>query len=201
MTRLFYVMIVTVAAMLLAAPAWAAVPWPPNCTVEFYNPIDDSVIIICPNGDGTAIDVTIRDQFNQPMSGQVVNVTFDNPLVVLGSPCTGITNAAGFVRLPIKGGVNNPGPFLCSGKVHVRLFWGLIEIDVEWASYASPDYNGSQYVDNADYAIFGSHWHINDPIGMADCVSNFSRGNPRVENADYAIFGSHWHHSSTFPTP
>ena len=185
--------------MLLAAPAQAAVPWPPNCTVAWYAPVDDSAIGICPNGDYTYLDVTIRDQFNQPMSGQVVDATFTAP-VVLGSLCTGITDVAGFKRLRIKGGVTNAGPLLLSTVATVKV--GAVTIKVMDSKYVySPDYNASQYVDNADYAIFGSHWHILDPGGMKDCVSDYSRGNPRVENADYAIFGSHWHHNATFPTP
>jgi len=189
-------MMVAVAAMLLAAPAWS-IPWPANTTVTWYHALDDSAIGVCPAGDFSQLDVTVRDQDNQPMGGYPIAATFSNALIKAnpggGQIFTGIADAAGHVRIPIAAGVDNSG--LVAIQSDVTVTCGPYTIKIYYDLFVvSPDYDASYYVDAADYSVFGSHWHINDPTGMKDCASDFSRDDPRVENADYAVFISHWHH-------
>ncbi|UCF78937.1 MAG: hypothetical protein JSW03_01325, partial [Candidatus Eiseniibacteriota bacterium] len=66
MTRLFCVAIV-VAAVSLAAPVWASVPSVDNSTVLWVNLVNDTTAMICPTGDASYLDVTVKDQFNAPM--------------------------------------------------------------------------------------------------------------------------------------
>jgi len=196
MTRLFCVMAVVVLG-LMAVSAWAAVPYPPNCTVVWRSPAvsaNDSTKIICPKGDLGVdyLDVTVRDQFNQPMGTATVTITFGSASILIKTPpLTGVTNGAGYVRIYMRAGTNWSGPVNIITKVHVVV--AGVEIYDPDFNFVSPDYNGSGKVDAQDFAFFADDWlRI-----MKDCHSNFLRtaGQPtenRTDAQDYSIFASHW---------
>jgi len=192
MTRLFCVMIAVVAAGFLAAPAWASIPYPPNCTVTWVNAIDDSAIGICPAGDYSSLTVTVRDQFNAPMAGVTVTAVFSNALAVPKVPPnmgSGVTNGIGVATVLLKGGTNNPGGLLAmTSTITVKC------LAVTLATYSryvySPDYNASQTVNAGDFGSFADDWLR----VMLDCHSDFHRGNPQTQAIDFGVFASHWLH-------
>jgi len=197
MTRLLSVVAIAVATMLVAPCVWAQILYPANATIAWYKPLDDSAICVCPKGDFSQLDVTLIDQFGSPMADYPVTVTFSNSLVKSNSDgsqvFSGTTNAAGYVRIQITAGVDNTGPLAIQSDVTVR--GGVYIVMIYYDLYVlSPDYNASYTVDSADGSVFASHWHINDPIGMADCVSNFSRADPCINSLDGSAFAAHWQH-------
>jgi len=195
MTRLFCVMAVVVLG-LMAVSVWAAVPYPPNCTVLWRSPApssDDSTKILCPQADADYLDVTVRDQFNTPMGSELVTVTFTDPLVILmAPPLTGVTSGSGYVRITIRAGINWAGPVNIITTCHVVVLG--VEIYDRASNFLSPDYNGSGKVDASDFAFFADDWLR---VGMKDCHSNFLRTpgtatENKVDAQDYSIFAGHW---------
>jgi len=188
MTRLFYVMLAVVAVSLLAAPAWSAVPYPPNCLKHWYSTIDDSAIALCPQGDWSWVDVTIKDQFNTPMAGVTVQVLFDDVAVVLWPNAQGVTDINGHVAIHPKGSVNWAGPI--AKWVKIRVMCLAVTIETDYRYVLSPDYNASGAVTGGDFGFFGDDWlRI-----MLDCHSNFVRSNPQVQSGDFSFLGAHWLH-------
>ncbi len=196
MTRLFCVAIV-VAAVSLAVPVWASVPDPGNSTVAWVNlrPNTDAALI-CPSGDGpTYLDIVVRDQFNAPMAGVLVEATFDDPPVSLVSSCSGFTNGVGALTLTPAGGVECSGADSTARLSSTTVTCLGVVLYSNDRPFLSPDMNADGTVEGLDYSIFASDWL--DTIMTAR--SNFDGMCPGasgecVEGLDYSIFSVHWLH-------
>ena len=198
MTRLFCVAIV-VAAISVAAPfAWASVPDPGYSTVTWINLTDDTTAMICPAGDASYLDVNVRDQFNAPMGGILVEAAFDGADIYLVSPVSGYTNGSGDVTLTIYGGVDasagEQSP--TSGTEVTCLGVTLYSNDKDFLSPDMSQAPGSEnVVEGLDYSLFAADW-LSFVEGSR---SNFNRlcnesGGECVGGLDYAIFATHWLH-------
>jgi len=209
MIRFLWVATLLVTVGLLAAPAWASVPYRDSCQVTWggSNPTHyDSCRFICPKGDGQNLSVLVRDQFGQPMPGVLVTATFGNAQVVLKSPCQNTTGIDGRATLTIYGSVNILGGNLDIRSSVTVMVLGVI-IYTNDAIILSPDINqippSNGKVDAQDYSYFRDDWYsIANPRVQVDCHSNFNRDNStpppntydRVDAQDYAVFRAHWLH-------
>ncbi|MBN1504612.1 MAG: hypothetical protein JW952_06105 [Candidatus Eisenbacteria bacterium] len=139
------------------------------------------------------MDVTVMDQFNLPIAGQTVTVTFGNTteLCVSSSGISGITDSNGYVRLDLPIGtistIDTPrisstysvscmGYTICDGTVSVM----------------SPDYNCSPTVDALDFSFFALDWLKSG----ASLRSDFNNDGT-VDALDFSIFALHWLHSGS----
>lgn len=202
MTRLFCVAIV-VAAISVAAPfAWASVPDPGYSTVTWMDiPLsapDDTVAMICPSGDASWLDVNVRDQFNAPLGGVLVEATFDGADIYLVSPVSGYTDASGDVDLLIYGGIDNTAQqqSITSGTVVTCLGVTLYSNDKDFLSPDMTQAPGSEnVVEGLDFSMFALDWLS----VLEGSRSNFNRTNEgpptvAVGGLDYSIFALHWLH-------
>ena len=179
MTRLFCVGIV-VAAVLFAMPAFASTPDPDNCTIAWFQPVGPNVIFVCPRvapeATTTKLDVTVMDEFNMPISGWLVTLTFANAVCPLVH--TGITDANGYVRIYIPAGVLNVGP---PGSLRVNSGYTVVCLGVTIGSgtvaVVSPEYNCTAPVGGADFGLFAQDWLFVGPGSRSDFNNDgFVRG-------------------------
>ncbi|UCF77831.1 MAG: hypothetical protein JSW03_06880 [Candidatus Eiseniibacteriota bacterium] len=199
MTKLFYIAIATVVALGLAVPAaWASVPSVDNSTVLWVNLVNDTTAMICPTGDASYLDVTVKDQFNAPMAGVLVEASFDGAEIYLVSPVSGTTDISGHVNLMIYGGTDNSAgeQTVTSGTEVTCLGVTLYSNDKDFLSPDMSQAPGSENVVEAlDYGIFAVDW-LSFEEGSR---SNFNRlcneaGGECVGGLDYSIFAAHWLH-------
>ena len=188
MTRLFCIGIV-VAAVLFAMPAFASVPFPGNCTIEWYQPVeDDTLILVCPQGDGTKLDVTVLDQFSLPIALQTVTATFADTRVC-ADPISGITDANGYVRLTIQAGANASAGMQPRVSSDYSVVCMGMTLKTATVSIMSPDYNCASVVDGLDYSFFSLDWLKNGGSIRSDFNDDKT-----VDGLDYSIFALHWLH-------
>ncbi|KPJ61664.1 MAG: hypothetical protein AMJ46_00880 [Latescibacteria bacterium DG_63] len=201
MTRLFCVAIIVAAVSLAAPVAWASVPDPGYSTVGWVNVYPayaDSTVMICPAGDASYIQVNVRDQFNAPMGGVLVQASFSSGNIYLVSPVEGNTDTYGDVTLTISGGIDNTGgeTSITSATTVTCLGVTLYSNDRDFLSPDMTQATGSENkVEGLDYSIFAGDWlSFND-----HSRSNFNRlcnesGGECVGGLDYSIFALHWLH-------
>ncbi|UCF77824.1 MAG: hypothetical protein JSW03_06845 [Candidatus Eiseniibacteriota bacterium] len=221
MKRLLCVMAVTVCVFAMTAPgALASVPYPDNCVVVWQD-IEQDAIILCPDCDGSYLDITVRDQFNVPMPGVLVQVTFSNVTeLVLLQPCEGTTDIGGHVNISPCASLDlHPDSLLVptSGVTVTCLGVTLVvnpsppvdgpsQFGVQQDPCGpgrpifSPDFNNDQCVEGLDFSYFALDWLSCDPCSR----SNFDRLCPGpdcvcVEALDFAIFAVHWVHGPGSP--
>lgn len=188
MTRLFCVGIV-VAAILFAVPAFASVPFAGNCIVTWFGGPSANIVRLCPKGDWDRLDVTVMDQFNLPITGQVVTATLSNATDLCASPITGITNASGYVPLSVKVGslstaytrISTGFTVTCMGYT---IGTGTIEV-------MDADYNCNPTVDPLDFSFFAQDY-LKAPTRPR---SDFNNDNT-VDPLDYSQFALHYLHHS-----
>ncbi|KPJ59516.1 MAG: hypothetical protein AMJ46_10895 [Latescibacteria bacterium DG_63] len=199
MAKLFYVGVAVVVALGLAVPsAWASVPDGENSDVQWINLVNDTTALICPAGDGSYLDVYVKDQFNAPMGGVLVQVAFDGAEIYLASPCQGYTDVGGHVALYIYGGTDGTAAeqTVTSGTKVECLGVTLYQNDKDFLSPDMSQGAGSQnVVEGLDYSIFAGDWLS----FVAGSRSNFNRlcneaGGECVGGLDYSIFATHWLH-------
>lgn len=192
MTRLFCVMMVLAVAGLLAAPAWAAVPYPDNCHFQWINPIkgatNDTVGVgVCFKADYSGIKVIVHDQFDSAMPGENVTVTFSNANVFMHNPAVGLTDASGLATIMFDYSTNNAGPIALLSNITVTC--RTVPLHVYTGLYViSPDYNKDFKVNIVDNGTFGDDWHVT----QAGNHSNFAWANPFVDITDAGIFAGHY---------
>ncbi|KPJ59631.1 MAG: hypothetical protein AMJ46_10480 [Latescibacteria bacterium DG_63] len=196
MAKLFYVGVVAALALGLVAPqGWASVPDVGYSTT--WEGIPGS-ILFCPNGDGSTLEIEIKDQFNAPMGGVLVDVhlAIDCPdlaccvdLPTWLPDTTFTTDTAG--KVPIVtfpcGRDQAADTACCTIQTQivclgVTLFSGTYNL-------TTPDLSQSEplYVSGTDYSIFALDW-LKDR-----CRSDYN-ADGIVEGLDYSIFALHWLH-------
>jgi hypothetical protein len=202
MTRLFCVGIV-VAAVLFAVPALASVPFPDNCDVTFTgNLAGTGIVLVCPQGDETggfsALNVTVRDQFNLAIPGQLVTVAFSptlppsppgpgGPGVCVYAAISGTTDAAGFVHLSLPIGTDNTvasAPRVGSGYTVSCMG---VTVGTGTVAVMSPDMNCNPNVDGLDFAMFALEYGLTAPGLKCDFDNDGTVG-----GLDFALFALHW---------
>jgi len=142
--RAFYSVPLALLALALAAPVSAAVPSAANSTVPLC-------LQMCPLGD-LNYTVVVRDIANNPVGGSTVVLDFSScPAVHLCPPpnptTTQVTNALGVATFAVRGGGG------CTGLVRVFADGILISPAAGGVSVASPDQDGSLFVNGADQAL------------------------------------------------
>jgi hypothetical protein len=190
MSRLFiFIVVLGVALALAQNSAWASVPYPPNCTVEWRDLVcGGTKVFVCPSGDGSWLHVIVRDQFNQTMIGVLVTATFNASCnMYLCSPVQGTTDTNGEVNLAIRAGLDvSGGPACCGVMTTVR---GMnVTLYSDSRDWLSPDLNGDGGVGEPDRAIFLADWP------SSACRSDFDCDG-QVGGYDYDIFLEHLGHS------
>lgn len=202
MTKLLCIVVVVVAALALAAPhADASVPDPGYSQAGWLN--FPGTVLFCPAGDGSYIDVVVKDQFNAPMGGQNVNVNvvIDCPDLVWCSPpgapgwlpdTTLITDVNGHCDLYFPGAGRHTPDTLCCDISTTIVCLGVTLFD-EDLYLTSPDMTQSDplFVGGLDFSIFALDYLSNS------CRCDYD-GTPEgawnVGGLDFSIFALHWLH-------
>jgi len=195
MSRFFiFIMILGVALALAQNSAWASIPYPPYCDIEWRDlGCAGTRVFVCPSGDGSWLHVFVVDQFGLPMIGVLVTATFNASCNMYPcSPVQGTTDTNGEVNLAIRAGLNvSGGPACCGVMTTVRCMGVVLYSDSR--DWLSPDLNGDGAVGEPDRAIF-----LADRLSSA-CRSDFDCDG-LVGMVDYDIFLWHLGHSCQ-PTP
>lgn len=194
MTRRLSPWLLALAALALASPAAsAAVPSPAHSTV-------DPCLRICPGGD-LLYHIVVRDLSNVPIAASSVQVSFCDCFSVVLCPLLGsepytvvggcnvvmITNAAGVVDIPIRGGG------LCVGGP-IRVFADGVLL-AQLGVVASTDQNGDLAVDVVDHALVAAK--ITGPYD-ASADLNCSGA---LESGDLAVLDAHLGHTCAAVVP
>lgn len=199
---------------LLVSHAWASIPDPMNsCWGWTYRIGGEARATVCPDGDGSFIVASVRDQYDAPMPGVIVTASFDaNCDMTLCSPVEGITEEMGLAGLFVCAGydVHNvlADTACCVVTTRVRCLGvtiphctscpfppaGCTETDIrEWRFLDMSQATGSACtVEGLDYGIFSYDWQT------SHCRSDFN-DDGYVEGLDYSIFSQHWLHSYSSP--
>ena len=195
MSKFFIFLVVLGLALALAQnSAWASVPYPPYCDIEWRDlGCAGTTVFVCPSGDGSWLHVVVVDQFNMPMIGVLVTATFNASCnMYLCSLVQGTTDTNGEVNLPIRAGIDvSGGPACCVVMTTVRCMGVTLYSDAR--DWLSPDLNGDGAVGEPDRAI------VLADLGTSACRSDFDCDG-QVTLFDYNIFLPHLGHSCQ-PTP
>ncbi|KPJ60594.1 MAG: hypothetical protein AMJ46_06275 [Latescibacteria bacterium DG_63] len=210
MNRLFSILVLlAVTTGIPAAGAWASVPDPVNSGWTWANlECGFTKAFICPAADSfitSAIFVSVRDQFDAPMPGVLVEASFyDDGCLWLCEPVRSFTQVDGVALLLIYGGLDVSGDTACCVVetevkcmgvgipycVHV-LPEPQVCTPTDTREWLSPDMTqglGSENkVEGLDYAIFSTDWLT------ASCRSDYNCDG-EVEGRDYSMFARHWLH-------
>lgn len=201
MAKLFYVGVVAALAVALVAPqAWASVPDLGYSTTWKTVP---GTIMFCPAGDGSTLDIEIRDQFNMAMGGVLVNVTVDidcpDLVCCVDLPTwlpdtTFTTDVNG--RVPIitfPCGRHQPDDTTCCtidtqvSCLGVTLFSGTYDLTTPDMTQAPGPPSSALYVEGLDYSIFAGDW-------LSERCRTDYNADGDVEGLDFSIFAGHWLH-------
>jgi hypothetical protein len=169
---------------LWAPLAVAGIPSPANSTAP--NCLD-----LCPAGD-MPYTVVVRDITNAPIANSTVVIDFcqcpgvhlcpampgDTYTIVGGCQVTAVTNAAGTVVFPIRGGG------LCTSGARVFADGILL---AQGLFVRSPDQDGDLIVAAPDLSIFATKFGGADPTADFDCDGD-------VDLADQTTFSAHFGH-------
>ena len=183
---------IALCTLLPAVPAAACVP--PGAIVfdQWYRPVTvmgQTVIGACPSGDWSALDLQMWDMCGNPMAGFEVYLDFADARVC-GSPITGFTDMYGYVRLPIKTGLNSSASTSRVTSDYSVIVRG-VTVSVGTVSLVSADYNCSQTVDALDFSFFALDW----PPAAYATRSDFN-DDGAVDALDFSVFALHWLHSN-----
>ncbi len=175
--------------LLSGVPAVASVPDPFHSTMQWFHPVKgDTLIGVCPLGDWSGLDVTLRDQYNLPLGGWEVGLNFADPRVCFVHWISGVTDMNGYVRLVIKAGLNSSAATARVASGYSVLVRGV----TMWAgtvSLVSPDYNCNPTVDALDFSFFSLDW----PPAAYAARSDFN-DDGMIDALDFSLFALHWLH-------
>ena len=144
-----FTLVLVALVMAAGSHARAAVPYPPNSTV-------DPCLQVCPGGD-VNFHVVVRDLFSNPVGGSAVFIDFSNcfgltlcpplgsdPYTVGPNSILMMANAAGIADFGIRAGG------VCVGTVNVYADGVLL---ASRGAVSSPDQNGDAVVNATDQAL------------------------------------------------
>jgi hypothetical protein len=194
---LFVAVLAAALVSFTALHGWTSVPDPANCRSWTGVP---GTIMFCPAGDGSTLDIEVRDQFNAVMPGVLVDVTVDIdcpdlvccvPLPTWLPDTTFVTDGSG--RVPIitfPCGRHQPTDTTCCTittqvrVLGVSLWSGTYDLTTPDMTQAT---GSALYVEGLDYSLFSGDW-LKDR-----CRSDYN-ADGEVEGLDYSIFSLHWGH-------
>jgi len=166
----------SLAIVLSAAPAFAAIPSPGNCTVP-------TCIRVVPGGN-IVTTVIVRDILNTPIPNSTVWLSYANcpGLVLCAGPGDPYFNDVANHRLVLATNPVGSAPFYIRGgggcvNAGIDIFADAIYLGS--ARLASADQNGDLMVDPTDLAIETAKVGTSDLSGDLDCngvVDNLDRG-------------------------
>ena len=188
MRKLILVVIVA-CGLLSTAPAGAWVQPPPEPIVQWFQPISVNTIGVCPLGDWTSLDVTMKDGFGYPLAGYQVSLSFADARVC-DAPVVGFTDVNGYVRLVIKSGLSSSGGTARVTSGYTVTCMGYT-IRTGTVSLVSPDYDCSQGVDALDFSYFSLDWQPAAYAARSDFNNDLV-----VDALDFSLFALHWLHTN-----
>ena len=171
------------------AEANLGLPYPPNCSVAWINPVcGGTKALICPNGDGSSLEVTVRDAFNAPISGATVTAALATSCdTCMCGGVKGTTNGLGVAILTIHMGLDVSAHTACCVVTATVSCMG-ITLATDTRQWLTPDLDGDCWVDYQDRDIFWDDWET------AACRSDFDCDGT-VYDGDYSVFMVHWGHA------
>ncbi len=183
---------IAVWALLSAVPAVAEVPPPPDITVQWFQPVaswpDPLVIGVCPLGDWSGLDVTMRNGYGLPMAGYQVFLYFADSRVCPAT-VSGITDMNGYVRLVLTSGLNSSAAATRATSSYTVTSMGYT-VGSGTVSLVSPDYNCNPAVDALDFSFFSLDW----PPAAYAARSDFNDDGV-IDALDFSLFALHWLHA------
>ncbi len=152
----------------------------------------DTVGFACPQGDGTALSVSIHDDTDQPIAGaHVVPAIHTDCDVCLCEPIAATTGPDGIAILPIHGGLDvSDGPECCELTASVTCLGETVPWggpggpSADTRSWLSPDLDGDCMVGASDYAIFSSDY-------ITDACRTDYNCDGIVDALDLGTYGGH----------
>jgi hypothetical protein len=221
--KLFFVAVLAATLVsFTAALGWASVPDPANSTVQWNNMIcSDTKVLVCPGcgqlfSDGAGgwvmcpaswLYINVRDQFNAPMGGVAVNVTFDVDCDVHwcgpGLPDTTLfTDGSGDISLYVQAGLDralDTQTDCCVATTTVSVLG--VELHSETLEWLSPELEiGVEpgFVGGLDYTVFTTQDYstLLNPKPL-HCRTNYNC-DAEVEGLDYSIWALHWLHGCIY---
>ncbi len=166
-----------------------------NSYVEWVDLWCADRVLVCPEGDGSALSVYVRDDLGSPIrSAQIVPSFVGSCDLCVCEPIAAATAWDGTATLPIRAGLDaTGGPDCCEIGTRVKcagqpLRWrftgGAITDVREWLS---PDLNGDCVVNELDQMIFAADF------GTDACRTDYNC-NGSVETMDFALWNPHVGH-------
>jgi len=182
------------ASLAVSAPAFAAIPSPPNSSV-------DAQLLLCPY-DVIPFVVIVRDLSNNPVSSSTVQLDLSacvpdpaypglipTHLCPNSGPLTLVSDAAGRVEFRIKAGG------VCPGN-RARIFADGVLLAQR--TVASPDQDGNLVVIGPDAAILVAKEMSGSFDATADLDGDVDTNN---DAGDYAVYDAHSGHGCDAITP
>ena len=184
---------IAASALLSAAPAVGEVPPPPDITVQWFQPVaswpDPLVIGVCPLGDWSGLDVTMRSGYGLPMAGYQVFLYFQDQRVCPAT-ISGITDMNGYVRIVIRSGLKSSAAATRATSSYTVTTMGCT-VGSGTVSIVSPDYNCNPTVDALDFSFFSLDW----PPAAYAARSDFNDDGV-IDALDFSLFALHWLHAN-----
>ncbi len=154
---------------------------------------------ICPEGDGSAIGISVRDDADSPIPGAQIVPHFSGICAMcLCEPISVMTAPGGTAVLPLLGGVDaSPGPPCClittTMSVNGQAIpWLATGNPSDSREFLSPDLNADCAVDAIDTAIMSADF------GTSACRTDFNCDGD-VNLSDVAIMDAHVGHAGGPP--
>ncbi|MCX5800865.1 MAG: T9SS type A sorting domain-containing protein, partial [Candidatus Eisenbacteria bacterium] len=170
-------------------PYW---PYPPKCTVQWENLVNDDKVFVCPtvSSETSSIHMVLRDELGRPVRLLPVVATFYSSCdMKLCREVYATTDRSGEATLVIPIGLDRRGQTQCC-SIRTRVTCLQIPLFDDTRLWLSPDLNADGTVDALDAAILSSD------ISTSACRSDFNCDG-LVDSLDSAIFGCHVGHTCT----
>ncbi len=183
----------------LPAAAGAGIPDSTSTTVAWTA----SPIVVCPGGDGTRLEITLRDSGGNLIPDHLLELNFALTSCTPVGTCPtsrtieASTDSNGYLEIqPYLGEAT-----CCDALMEVSSPSAAVTLFTSTDEWKSFDLDGDCFVGPADSTIFAAAFMT------TTCASNFnSPGGGVVDLVDYALFASHYSHgveeqSLSVPTP
>ncbi|MCX5801247.1 MAG: T9SS type A sorting domain-containing protein [Candidatus Eisenbacteria bacterium] len=167
------------------------IPYPPYCTVQWENLVNDDKAFVCPtaSSETSSIHVVVRNRFGRPLS-LPVTATFNSSCdMKLCREVYAWSDHSGEATLVIPAGLDRSDQTECC-SIRTRVTCFQMPLFDDTRLWLSPDLNADGTVDALDAAILSSD------ISTSACRSDFNCDG-LVDSLDSAIFGCHVGHTCT----